>query len=171
MVAVTGMKNEERQAVLEQILSRQLDWIAAAEARINLLLTVETAMVAALFTAHLSNPDYVGIARCLSWLAQGLLTAGLVFLGLACFPRTNGPSNSMIFFGSIAKRSLKEYSDTMAQVSSADYFSDLAAQAHRNAEIATVKFRWVRFSIVALLASVPIWVWAFATLVATRIRE
>lgn len=119
------MNTEDRQAVLEQILSRQLDWISAAEARINLLLTVESAMLAALFTAHLSNSVYYGVGRSLSWLAQILLAVGLVFLAIACFPRTRGPTDSVIFFGSIAKGSAKAYIDVVGKLSGADYVTDL----------------------------------------------
>lgn len=160
------MNSEDRREILEQILSRQLDWISAVETRIGLLLTVEIAMLAALSTVLTTTKPYVGAAYIVACLSLAALVIALSFLCLASFPRLNGPSNSVIFFGTIAKRGRDEYIETMSNLSVEDYVSDLAVQVHRNAEIASAKFRYVRWSLKVLLTSVLFWGISFVIIVA-----
>lgn len=53
--------------------------------------------------------------------------------------------------------SLDQYKKTIEGFEDADFRTDLINQIHRNAEIASKKYIWIRRSMMALLASFPFW--------------
>jgi hypothetical protein len=141
---------------LEKELARLLDWIKTADARISLILPLTTAMfgaIAALTPVYSMWTWCIGLSVSISIL---LLASSLISISIALFPRTNGPVNSMIFFGGIQTRTLEQFRDEVDGFDGNKYKSDLINQCFINAKIANIKFKWVKKSLIfLLLASIP----------------
>ena len=141
---------------LEKELARLLVWIKTADTRITLILPLTTAMlgaIAAITPVYSKWTWCVGVSVLISVL---LLASSLISISIALFPRTNGPVNSMIFFGGIQTRSLERFRDDVDNFDENKYESDLINQCFINAKIANIKFKWVKKSLIFLLvASIP----------------
>lgn len=143
--------------LLETSLDRQLRWIGAADTRISLILPLATAMLGTLAALSPSYASWhVGLAICSS-AAAGLLVLSIIFVALACFPRTEGPKGSTVFFGGISNLSIEQFQHSMKGMTTEQYETDLILQCHRNAEIAAAKFRWVQKALAFLLLAALPW--------------
>ncbi len=143
---------------LEKELSRLLAWIQAADSRASIILPIDTAMLG-LMAALL--PKYICISN--QMLAFPILAMLLLLFSITClvfssFPRTDGPKNSIIFFNGIAKRNINEYESSVLNLTINEYESDLIQQCHINAEIADVKYQWVKRSMAGLFLATPFWI-------------
>lgn len=143
---------------LEKELERLLNWIGAAESRLAFVLSVSTAMAGALAISLPGIFHCSAIIRYSTFLAISLLFLSIVFVACASFPRTRGPTKSLIYFGSIDKLTLEEFSDSLHNRTGKDYANDLLEQCHRNAQIATLKFSWIQKAMICIFASIFPWV-------------
>jgi len=141
----------------ETVLQHQLDWIRAVDSKTPVVIGVATAMLAV--TGALS-PAPTNV----TWITGLLMAAGSVPLlvsiawsAAATFPQTTGPRGSMIFFGGIASMTNTEYAKAVAGRSDVQYLEDVNAQCHRNAQIATAKYKAVRHAMGWLFVSTPVW--------------
>lgn len=141
----------------ERALDRISDWIRAADSKASPVLAIDTAMIATL-TALAARP---GAWTPLSgdWIALGstLLLASLLMVAFATAPQLTGRTRSLIFFGDVASMTAKEYGARIADRVPSAYLDDLNAQCHRNAEIASRKYRWMLWSTLALIGGVAPW--------------
>lgn len=152
------MSDIDRVNILEATLARQLGWIAAADTKVSFVFAIDTAMlgVLAAVSPRAGSAWSVAPAICAAFaVVFGLAT--LLLLCFASFPRTKGPTNSLIYFGGIAQRDADQFRDAVSRLSLESYTTDLAAQCHRNAEIASRKFIWVQRAVVSLYLSVLPW--------------
>jgi len=159
------MSEFNRVSILEDNLTRQLGWIVVADSKASFVFAIDTAMLgvlAAVSTRIGSAWAVVPAVFTAFALAFGLAT--LLLLCFASFPRTKGPKNSLIYFGGIASRDTDQFRDAISQMSLESYTTDLVAQCHRNAEIASLKFTWVHRAIIALYLSVLPWLVAILLL-------
>ena len=141
----------------ETVLQHQLDWIRAVDSKTPVVIGVATAMLAV--TGALS-PAPTNV----TWITGLLMAAGslpllvsIAWSAAATFPQTTGPRGSMIFFGGIASMTNTEYAKAVAGRSDVQHLEDLNAQCHRNAQIATAKYRAVRHAMGWLFVSTPLW--------------
>ena len=148
---------DERIGRQEKILDRQLEWIRASDAKMPPLAILNAAMLAALVA--LAPP-----IEC--WTLLWAVFGGIYICALACvllsliysiFPRMGGAKRSVIYFGSIGRMSARSYRRTVRRISDEDYFSDLAEQCYRNAEIARKKFFRVQVATIAVIISIAPW--------------
>lgn len=161
------MDAKERIAFLEASLSRQIQWIAGADTRIPLVLGIDTAMLGVLAASLEEQKAWSVVAIIAAVLAALAILASIASLTMAAVPRTNGPSHSMIFFGGISRRDIAQFRTDIDQLTWDSLTDDLCNQVHRNAEIASEKFKWVSRSIAALIiATVP---WAIALYLAPQL--
>lgn len=142
---------------MERELDRLLIWVRAADTRVTLVLPLDTAMLGAL--AAVGSDICAWNTWQVIWglLAVIPLTASLVFLVLATFPRTDGPPSSLVFFGGIANRTEREFRDAVYAVDEAGYAEDLISQCYVNAVIAAKKFRWVKLSLLGVFSAAIPW--------------
>lgn len=155
---------EERDRVqaAQWVLERHLAWVAAAEAKVGAVVTLDTALLAGLAAAYgASAPG----ARTAWAFFFGAAAALLTVIGLACAavalkPRTGGPMSSLVFFARIEQLSSSDYRSQFAKATLAEYLSDLTSQVHRNAEIASVKFKWISLSIRWSFAAAGPWLFS-----------
>lgn len=145
----------------EKELERLLDWVGAAESRLALVLPLATAMLGALallIPDSITNwMDFYGV---LAGVAALFLFLSLGFAAMASFPRTTGPKDSNIYFGSVAARDLESYRAEFKDLETDRYLSDLITQCHRNAQIAEKKYFWMKWSMAALFVAAIPWVLA-----------
>ncbi|MBA2880185.1 hypothetical protein HNR65_000492 [Desulfosalsimonas propionicica] len=141
---------------MERELDRLLTWVRAADTRVTLVLPLDTAMLGALAAVASDTCGWNTWQVIWGLLSVIPLTASLVFLALATFPRTDGPRNSLVFFGGIANRTEREFRDAVQAVDEAGYAEDLISQCHVNAVIAVKKFRWIKLSLLSVfIAAIP----------------
>ncbi len=156
-----------RLATAQWVLERHLAWIAAAEVKVGVIVALDTALLGGLATAFAAS-DSDARTACMYFFV--LVAAGAAVLGLFCaamavLPRTNGPKDSLLFFGRIAGMDATSYRERVRQATDEQLLADCADQIHRNAEIACDKYAWVRKSMMcSFLAAVP-WIAAISLLV------
>jgi hypothetical protein len=142
---------------LEKDLDRNLDWIKAADTRIFLVVPLSTGMLGALSLTRKLSPNVFSLDIALILISGALLGGSIVCIAAAAFPRTVGPKGSLIFFGGIASRSLSEFQQAINERDVTSRQQDLINQCHRNAEIASLKYKWVRRSLAFLLIGSISW--------------
>lgn len=152
--------NFERVQVAQWILDKQLAWITAADAKVAVIVALDTAVFAALAAAYASAKSPVACASLMSLATGILLVIALACAAMSLFPRIDGPKESLVFFGPVATVAHADYIVALAAASLDKLHADIAAQIHRNAEIAKLKHGWVRKSMGwSFLAALP---WATA---------
>lgn len=145
---------------MENLLNRQLTWIAAADSRLSLVLPLSTAMLGAL-AVYAPKPSAWNLASGIpAAFAIFFLSLSILFCAFAFFPRTTGTKGSVIFFEGINARNLEQYRSALASLKEIDYLNDVIQQCHINASIASTKFTWVKRGMGALFASVLPWAYA-----------
>lgn len=141
------------------ILERTLAWITAAEVKVGIIVAIDTAMLGGVGASY-STSDAAArtsLECLLVTVAATPLAAGLFCAAMAVLPRLSGPAKSLVFFGRIAETDEAGYVDQVKQFTSDKLLEDLAAQIHRNAEIASDKYAWVRASMWWSFLSVVPW--------------
>lgn len=159
------MNDTERLNHARWTLERQLTWIAAADAKVGVVVTLHVAMLGGLgaaYTAAAAKSSWVNVTA----TAYAILAlASLICAAMALWPRTVGPKNSMIYFGCVVKGRCEDYVDDFKNKGNDFFFADVVEQIHRNAEIATKKISFVSTAMKAAFAGSLFWVMAVALLV------
>jgi hypothetical protein len=152
------MESAERIRLLEGNLDRQLAWIRAADGRSALAFALNTGMLGVLAAVSPKQAFSSDLAPAIfAAFAVAFALASLVCVALVSFPRVKGPRGSVVFFGGISQRNAGQFKEAVTALSDENYIEDLANQCHRNAEIATAKFKWVQIAFGCLFLSVPFW--------------
>jgi hypothetical protein len=162
------VNEEQRIAFLEASLARLLQWIGAAEARITVILGIDTAMLGTLAAFAPSPKLWTTAAVVCGAIAVFSLVLSLIFVALASFPRTTGPKQSIIYFDGITSRDSDQYLALVRSVTTGEYIEDLVRQCHRNAQIASAKFEWVRRGFLGLFIAIMPWALAIFLLYQQR---
>lgn len=158
--------DSERFEFAKWVLERNLGWIAAAEVKIGVIVALDMAMGGTLATAFSAAPTgELSVSACITTITSvACVVLALFFAAMSILPRVNGPASSYIFFAEIAKQTPKDFAQGFRDASTDDVFQDCLDQIHRNAEIANIKFKWVRRSTIASVLAVPIWITALTLL-------
>ena len=151
----------------EKTLARLLEWIRAADARIAPLAALNTAMLGILVAAGARVDDWTPSTMIIASAAGLSLSVSVIALAIATFPRTKGPDQSLIYFGGIMGGDYSAYQGAITGLTDEKYLDDLVEQSYRNAEIASVKFRFVRISMILWFVGIATWVPALYLLIQT----
>lgn len=152
------MSDIDQISFLENNLARQLMWIGAAESKVSFVFAVNTAMLGVLAAVSPKSACNWEVATVIiTALAAIFCLASLLSLSFASFPNTTGPKGSLIYFGGVTQRDSQQYHEAVSGMSAEAYIEDLSAQCHRNAEIAGLKYTWVRRSLILLYLAVIPW--------------
>jgi uncharacterized membrane protein YgdD (TMEM256/DUF423 family) len=151
--------------VQERALDRISDWIRAADAKTTPILAIDAALTATLVGLAARPGAWMEWSGYWLFLGAALLVTSLLMVAISTSPRLTRRAPSLIFFGEIASLPPGEYLARVSARSPVDYLADLTTQCHRNAEIATAKYRWVRFATLALLLGLLPWLIALYVLV------
>jgi hypothetical protein len=157
--------NNERLNNAKWIFERQLNWIATADVKVGVVVSLHVAMLGGLGAAYSvasSKSTWVNI------MAFGYVLCALFALvcaALALWPRTRGPIQSLIFFVRVAEIRCEDYVDAFCSQNDDNFLKDITTQIHRNAEIARDKYSNVGKAMMAsFVGSIP-WVTAIGLLV------
>lgn len=166
------MTNEqERFRFAQWTLERQIGWIATADVKVGVIIAIQTAMAGGLAAAIGFTPQKTEWAIIFAVAAFVCSIGAFVFAGRALFPRTNGPDNSLIFFGKICSKPLPDYVAKFRGATEVELLEDCAAQIHRNSEIAAEKHERVRDAVICSFLSAPPWVIAIVLLAQLQVPK
>ena len=134
--------------VANDVLSRQLSWISAADSKISSIFAINGAMLGVL--AALISPIEKWTIFCAIMAAFSAvpLFGSMISLALAIFPRLSGPKGSLIYFGEIVSRSEDSYVQEVYNMDDNLFKEDMLRQVYRNAEIAQTKFNCVKWAMI-----------------------
>ena len=139
----------------ERDLDRLLDWISRYDNRATLLFTLDTAMVGTLaLRMNASVQNEYGALLLLTFTLLGISILGTAF---TIFPRLKSPTESLLYFGSIAKMEKKNFRDLFKTKTTTEYLDDLLAQCHINAKILDFKFKVFRISLTFTMVAIIFW--------------
>lgn len=111
------MSAKDRLSSAQWILERTLGWIAAAEIKVGVVVTIDIAMMGGLAAA------YAGVATKTQAIYGFTATAAtLAAIALACAamsikPRLDGPDRSLLYFGRVAEMPRADYIDRLRAAS------------------------------------------------------
>jgi hypothetical protein len=142
---------------IEQNLQRQLEWIKTADSKVAPLYTINVAMLGLLATLIKVTSDWGCIKYSLTAATIIVLSVSLICLTKTLFPKLNGPSNSLVFFGEISKLNIKDFSERISAQTDDEYSFDVINQIHRNAQIASEKYATVKYAFISTLVATPLW--------------
>lgn len=156
---------KERLSTAQWVLERQLAWISAADVKVAVVITIDTAMFGGLAAAYAGTQSHskVVIGACVLYVLASILA--LAFAAMAVFPRLDGPPASLLFFGKVAEKQMADYHQQFVGASDVQLLEDWSQQIHRNAEIATIKHKFVKRAVMWSFLSAPFWTLAVALLV------
>jgi hypothetical protein len=155
----------ERLATAQWVLERQLAWIAAVEVKVGVIITLNLAMLSGLAALGVFNSATVTATRINPLIIIGMTMlsalpgiAGLIFAICAVLPQTNGPQDSLFFFGTISKQDVSRYCTRFKQATDDQLLEDWTTQIHRNAEIAKNKYAQVKNSMFFSFLAAFFWI-------------
>ncbi len=140
--------HKSRVITAQWVLERNLAWLTAAEVKVGVIVAIDTALLGSLGAAFSSSDSASKTAWAYLFAISASVAAiiGVCCAAMAVLPRTTGPDKSLVFFGRISSLAEAEYIDQFKNSSDLDLLDDWSAQIHRNAQIATIKYAWVRKS-------------------------
>lgn len=156
----------EKLATAQWVFERMLGWIAQAEIKVGIVVTIDIAMLGGLAAAFSDAGEKTCWMYALSIISVALAVAGLACAAFSVLPRLDGPERSLLYFGRVAGMQRADYLARFKQMSDEDMLDDWLDQIHRNAEIAKLKHMWVRRAMEWSFLSAIAWAIAIALLVA-----
>jgi len=141
----------------EKALDRISEWIRAADSKTSPILAIDTAMIAAIVALAARPGAWSQWSGLWIILGSAFPLTSLLMIAFATSPQLEGHQPSLIFFGDVASLSASEYDARVATRTQRDYLVDLNSQCHRNSEIASRRYRWIRHATLALLFGMVPW--------------
>jgi Family of unknown function (DUF5706) len=155
----------ERLKYAQWLLERNLAWIAQAEVKVAVVISIDVAMVSAIAAAYTTTASKSAWAVLLSVLFGLLVAAALFSAAIVVRPQIDGPPTSFVFFGKVAKMERADYAQALKMASAEDLLKDISEQIHRNAEIALTKHHWIGLAVKWSSVSAFFWMAAISQLV------
>ncbi|MCO4879026.1 Pycsar system effector family protein [Paraburkholderia caribensis] len=152
------MDEKERIETAQWVFERTLGWIAAAEVKVGVIVTIDIALLGGLAAAYSSATTKVLAGEIAALIAGIICIAGIACAAGAIIPRLGGPASSLLFFGRIAGLTQDEFHRKFVTSTDKQFLRDWTAQIHRNSEIATKKHSWVRRALWCSFVSTIPWV-------------
>ncbi|MBE2185984.1 MAG: hypothetical protein IAE99_04340 [Rhodothermales bacterium] len=144
--------------LFENLLSRQISWISAADSKASFVFGLNVAMAGVLVSSlprRLSLLDKISSITISMYFV--LFFVSIVFVVLVYFPRLNGSKESNLFFRNIISKERSNFVKNMINISNDDICADMLDQIYINAGIADSKFTWLKYSMIMNLISITPW--------------
>lgn len=151
------MKSIDNWTIAEKLLSLQLKWIAAADAKVSPVFAINAAMLGTLAALAPPASQWTIGAGITAGIATLTLVGSILCLAQATFPRLIGPEGSLLFFGGITSMSESDYINRILSCTDDTLINDFHRQVYRNAQIASEKFQLVKWAMVFSFISLPFW--------------
>ena len=143
--------------IANDLLSKQLSWVIAADNKVPPIFAINTAMLGVIAALSKGIENWSISHAIVSVLAALPLVGSIISLALATFPRLHGPKGSNIYFGGIITKNLEAYVSEMKKTKDDDLLEDMYRQVYRNAEIAQAKFTFIKWAMIQTFSSIPFW--------------
>jgi hypothetical protein len=157
VIASTPMSVDEQLDLAEKNLEFLLDWVGRHDYKSSIIFGIGTGMLGVIATFA---PDQA------FWYCEMIISAGisiffllltLLLVYLGNYPRLEGRSDSLFYFGSICQKSRKQYQKRFSKRTKEEFLADILEQCHRNSEILNKKFKYLKYAFISLLISVIPW--------------
>lgn len=152
------MKPENLYSASKEQLNLVLSFFSRVDAKLSVVLAVDTGMLAVLGT---DSPPL----KAYSWPMFGsvaitviLLALSVVFLYRGAFPTLKGGQASLIYFREIAKRTEYKFIEEFKAQTDEQCVNDVLGQAWRNAEILAIKFDSLKIAFTLLALAIIPWI-------------
>lgn len=140
---------------IEKILSLNISWIKSADSKIPAFIAINTAMLGVIASILPKATEWSILLAIITCFTSILLLGSLVCLIISSFPRLDGPKGSYIYFGGITEIDKEKYITTLIAGVTPDLLKDIATQCYRNAEIAKIKFNYIRWATILIYVTIP----------------
>lgn len=147
------------------IFERQLAWIATADVKVGVIVSLHVAMLGGLGAAYSAANAKSAWVNGFAFVYALCALFALIYAALALWPRTRGPVKSLIFFARVAGVKCEDYVEAFNKTNDEDFLKDLLIQIHRNAEIACDKYSNVGNAMIFSFVGTLPWVTAIGLLV------
>ena len=148
---------KEKIKIANDILSKQLSWISAADSKVPSIFAINVVMLSVLAALIPPLANWTIFGAVITTLPTILLIGSMVSLTLVTFPRLVGPKGSLIYFGGITTKSEDSYVNEMTNIEESIFLKDILTQTYKNAEIAKSKYLYVKCAMGQTFISLPIW--------------
>lgn len=159
------MSARERLVTAQWVLERQLAWIAAADIKVGVVVTLDIAMLGGLAAAFTAATTRAPLMYVFAIIAAALALIALGCAAYSVMPQLDGPQRSMLYFGRVKETPRADYIEQFNKATDDTLLSDWTEQIHRNAEIACVKHTWVKKAMLWSFLSLLPWTVAVSMLV------
>ena len=147
----------DRHDLLERSLDRQLAWIRASDAKISMLLPINTALLAVL-AAQLGQIHATPVHWLLAAAASLPCLVSFAASVRAAMPLLRPQRDSLFYFLDVAEHTPQQFRDRFRALDEEAALDDLAAQVHLSATAARAKMRHARNAYRALFTALPFWI-------------
>jgi hypothetical protein len=151
------MSIDKQLDLAEKNLEFLLDWVGRHDNKSSIIFGIGTGMLGVIATLAPDKASWYYEMIICAGLSIFLLFLTLLFVYLGNYPRLEGHSESLFYFGSICKKSKKQYKKVFSKRTKEELLSDILEQCHRNSEILDKKFNYLKRAFIALLISVIPW--------------
>ena len=136
----------EKLPVAEKNLERLLEWVNRVDNKSLIVLGIVTGMLGVLATFAPPINLWNWFMAIFAIVSVIVLVTSLLCICLCSYPQTKGSSNSLLYFGSVAKYNAEQYREAFLKQSAEEYLNDLLEQCRRNSEILDRKFKSLKWA-------------------------
>ena len=156
------MKPDNLYPVSKDLLTIVLSFFSRVDAKLSVVLAVDTGMLAVLGADSPPIKTYSWLMIIVAGITILLLGLSIMFLYRGAFPSLKGGDASLIYFREIAGRTEHKFVEEFKEQSDEHYVSDLLGQVWRNSELLKVKFDSLKMAFNLLAFSIIPWLVSLA---------
>ena len=150
-----NVDNKIKQAEIN--LQRKLEWVGRHDGRTVFVTGIIIAMLGVLASSTSKISTWTLWEYFIMGLTALLLFTSLFFIYRSQYPKTFSANTSLNYFGTIAKMKFDEFKQKTKQSTSEEYLDDLLCQVHINSQVLSLKFRFLKISLILLGIAVIPW--------------
>ena len=159
-VHIELVSEEDQLGLAQANLDRLLEWGSRFDAKATAVLAVNLSMLGFLASILPAFSSWNAHFAASLLATAGLLGASLIVLYVASYPKTEAPSTSLHYFGTIATLEQMDYASRFVNRTRKEHLDDILLQCHRNAFVIDRKFRLLKQSFLLLLVGCMPWLFA-----------
>ena len=159
------MKSENLYSASKDQLSVVLSFFSRVDAKLSVILAVDTGMLAVLATDAPPVKHFSWLMIIFAAITILLLALSIIFLYRGAFPSLKGGHASLIYFREIANRTEHKFIEEFKAQTDEQHVSDLLGQVWRNSEILKIKFDSLKTAFMLLARAIIPWVISLAMFV------
>jgi hypothetical protein len=159
-----GMNDEDQVKAGWSQLTVVLSFFPRIDTKLSVILGLDLGMLTILLTRLPAASDLTWWHGLLFLFCGAPLTLSLVHLYRSAFPDTRGGTDSLVYFGRVAKMTGADFVSAVRRRSNAELSADVFEQVWRNSKILAAKFEAMQKAFRMLLWSILPWLITLAFL-------